>query len=150
MDDPELLAIEGFEIVQITHSSDLSIPEEDKAKSTEIAEIPNALTTKVQPTSTVGPSETALLGVGLHDSILEDYSLSCKAFSSILYPIDAIKDVEEKMTSVQGDMGARIEVAVVRAIKKFWTSKEYEDEQDRFVVNAYNKERHSVRCEDVP
>ncbi|EHA8587912.1 hypothetical protein COCNU_scaffold003579G000020 [Cocos nucifera] len=59
----------------------------------------------------------------------------------------ALKDVEERMASLQGDMRAKIEVAAVKAIEKFRTSKRYEDEQDRFAVDAYDEGRCSVRCE---
>ncbi|KAG1360626.1 hypothetical protein COCNU_09G000890 [Cocos nucifera] len=51
----------------------------------------------------------------------------------------ALKDVEERMAWLQDDMGAPIEVATVRAVKKFWASKEYEDEQNRLAVNAYDE-----------
>ncbi|KAG1330673.1 hypothetical protein COCNU_02G006410 [Cocos nucifera] len=58
-----------------------------------------------------------------------------------------LKNAEERMASLQGDMGLQIKVAAVRVVEKFRALKEYEDEQDRFAVNAYDKERHSIRHE---
>ncbi|KAG1327760.1 hypothetical protein COCNU_01G016940 [Cocos nucifera] len=164
--DPEPPTVKGFEIVQLPHGFDLPILEggqgspieflfieavlnlpapdifdlfleehpikvmeisvtaSDKAKSVEILKTSNASTAEEQPTTIVRPSRTTTARMGLHDSILEDYKLAS-----------------------EDDVRAQIEVTTVKVIEKFRTSKEYEDEQDMFVVDTYDEGRPSVRRE---
>ncbi|KAG1342290.1 hypothetical protein COCNU_05G005190 [Cocos nucifera] len=59
----------------------------------------------------------------------------------------ALKDIEERMAMLQSDMEAQIEITAVRTVEKFWASKEFEGDKDRFAVDAYDEERCSIRSE---
>ncbi|KAG1365314.1 hypothetical protein COCNU_12G003140 [Cocos nucifera] len=77
--------------------------------------------------------------------VLKTWLIEAEVFKEGAWAV--LKDIEERMASLQDDMRVHIEIATVKTVEKFRTLKEYKDEQDRFAIDAYDEVRCSIRRE---